>query len=48
MGPDFGRGFVEGLIGLGVALVLLGMLVGIGCQAGCRYLDRHVDVEWKP
>lgn len=31
-------------------LVAVGMLLGVGCSAGCSYIRRHVelDVRWLP
>lgn len=31
-----------------IALLLIGALLGIGCSAGCGYVRKHVEVEWKP
>ena len=37
-----------GLVGFIAVVLLVGALVGIGCNAGCSYVRKHVDVEWKP
>lgn len=52
MGPGFGREMAEAitrsLTAIGVALLVVGVLVGAGCQRGCAYLQRHVEVRWLP
>ncbi len=36
-----------GLIGVAAVILLIGALVGIGCNAGCGYVREHINVEWK-
>ena len=51
MGPGFGEQMARSLTGVVISMVVgalvVGALVGIGCQAGCGYLREHVNVEWK-
>lgn len=47
MGPGFGAGLVECMVALGIMLLVVGALLGIGCNAGCGYVTRHVRMEWK-
>ncbi len=32
----------------GSVVLLVGALLGLGCNAGCSYVRKHVDVAWKP
>ena len=48
MGPGFGNEIGKSLIWLGVALLLVGALLGGGCQVGCSWVSKHVNVEVTP
>lgn len=48
MGPGFGDHLVEGFIAICVMCLIIGAIVGLGCNAGCAYARSHINVEWKP
>jgi hypothetical protein len=48
MGPGFSDSIADALMVGAVVLLVLGALLGGGCQFACSYVNRHVDVGWKP
>lgn len=44
----FGPNLTSGdLLAMLIGLLLIGAVLGIGCNAGCSYLREHINVEWK-
>lgn len=46
MGPGFGRDLENAITTFGVLVLVVGILTGIGCSAGCSYLKEHLGVTW--